>query len=392
MARTKQKVRRSRKHYTAYWLLLAIGIVAAGFAVQSLALWLPWRWAYGFAANATVWPVIQLACSLLVLAVAAGFLYLMRRTTAIVFGVIGVIVIIPVVQMFVTLDMYARAHDVSLDVLAQRNISRGTYRPTSDIEYARVNGKGLMLSVYANHDIAKRSPAVLYVHGGGWKGGSRTENGELVNWLNGHGYTVFSIDYRYANNHYASWQDAPRDVVCALAWLNKHAEAQKIDSDNVTIMGDSAGGQLALRAAYGVKSGDVSSSCDGQPIVPKNVVAIVPAVDFRELYDDPRLGPTSRKNVVRYLGGTPSSAAQAYDESSIITHVKAGLQPTLIINAANDTLVSPDSGERLAKSLHGAGVDVEQYTIPFAVHSYWINPGGYPNQTVRALIERFLST
>ena len=155
-------------------------------------------------------------------------------------------------------------------------------------------------------------------------------------------------------------------------------------------MGDSAGGQLALRAAYGVQSGDVPSSCQGEPIKPKKVVGIVPAVDARELYDDPKLGPTSRVNIVRYLGGTPETAAEAYNESSVITHVNAGLPPTLIINAANDTLVSPDSGERLAEALDRAGVEVEQYTLPYAAHSYWINPGGLQNQTARELILRFL--
>lgn len=387
----KQKVRRSRKHYTAYWLLLAIGSVASVFAAQSIALWLPWRWVYEFAANATVWPVIQLAFSLLILVVAGGFYYLMRRNTAIVFGAIGVVTILPVVVMFVTFGVYAHANNVTTDVLKQIHMTRSVEAPTSDVQFAQVSGHGIELSVYRNSDITKRSPAIMYVHGGGWSGGSRTENGEFFRWLNDLGYTVFSVDYRYANSTYASWQDAPEDVVCALAWLNTNADAQQIDRDNVTIMGDSAGGQLALRAAYGVKSDELRSSCAGQALVPKKVVGIVPAVDFEELYNDPKLGPTSQENVVRYLGGTPDSRSQAYEKSSIINHVKPGLQPTLIINAANDTLVSPESGERLATALKKSGVRVEQYTLPYAAHSYWINPGGYQTQISRGLIERFLT-
>lgn len=387
----KQKVRRSRKHYTAYWLLLAIGVVASVFALQAVALWLPWRWAYEFAANATVWPIIQLAFSLLVLLVASGFYYLMRRTTAIVFGAIGVVTILPVVVMFVTLGVYAHANNVATDVFEQTHMTRATYAPTDDVQYAQISGRGVELSVYRNSDITKRSPAIVYVHGGGWSGGSRSENGEFFHWLNDRGYTVFSIDYRYANETYASWQDAPEDVVCALAWLNTNADAQQIDRDNVTIMGDSAGGQLALRAAYGVKSDELRSSCAGQALVPKKVVGIVPAVDFEELYSDPKLGPTSQENVVRYLGGTPDSKSLAYEKSSIITQVKPGLQPTLIINAANDTLVSPESGERLAEALKKSGVVVEQYTLPYAAHSYWINPGGYQTQISRQLISDFLS-
>lgn len=387
----KQKVRRSRKHFTVYWLLLAIGVTASVFALQAVALWLPWRWAYEFAANATVWPIVQFALCALVLLVAAGFYYLYRRKMAIVFGVIGVVTLIPVIAMFVTHGMYAREHDVVLDPLEQIHITRTPSEPNNTIPYGQVGMNKLELSVYRNSDITKRSPAVVYVHGGGWSGGSRTENSEFFRWLNDRGYTVFSIDYRYATSDYASWRDAPRDVVCALSWLNTNADAQQIDRDNVAIMGDSAGGQLALRAAYGVTLHDVESSCGGEPLIPRKVAGIVPAIDFRELYSDPQRGPTSQANVTRYLGGTPDEQPEAYDESSIITHVKPNLQPTLIINAANDTLVSAGSGVRLADSLKAAGVRVEYYTIPYAVHSYWINPGGFQNQIGRAQIEHFLA-
>lgn len=392
MPTQKRKVhRRSHRHQAAYWLLLLVGGVAAVCALQGIALWLPWRWAYGFAANATVWPILQLAVVLFVLFVALGFFYLLRRATAWVFVAIGASTLIPVIQMFVVLAHYADTNTIAIDVAAQSQLTRASYAPDADVQYAEVDGASLGVSIYRNEDIAKRSPAILFVHGGGWSGGARTENSELFAWLNSLGYSVFSIDYRYAHERYASWRDAPRDVACALVWLGRNAESQQIDRDNVTIMGDSAGGQLALRAAYGVKSGDLRPSCEGGPVIPHKAIAIVPAIDFRELYDDPRLGSTSRSNVVRYLGGSPETAAEAYAESSVITHVKSGLQPTLIINAANDTLVSPGSGERLARALGDAGVDVQQYTLPYTVHSYWINPGGMQNQISRELIIRFLA-
>ena len=383
---------RSRRHYSAYWLLLVIGVVVGGFALQSLALWLPsWPWALGFAANATVWPLLQAMFSILLLGVAAGFYYLARRPAAIVFCLFGVVTIMPVSMMFASWHNYADEQDLTLDVGQQVYMTRGANPPDETFEYGRAGEHSLLLSAYFNPDISKRSPAVIYVHGGGWSGGSRTENGELFRWLNSHGYSVFSIDYRYATDSYASWRDAPRDVVCALTWLKQTADVQHVDPGNVTLMGDSAGGQLALRAAYGVSSGDVTSSCGGEPVRVKKVVGIVPAIDFRELYDDPNRGPTSRANVVRYLGGAPDTASEAYTESSILTHVKAGLLPTLLINAANDTLVSPGSGERLATALKSAGVDAQQYTLPYAAHSYWINPGGYQNQLSRQMIERFLT-
>lgn len=386
----KQTQRRGHKYNAIYWILLTFGVAVTIYAAQSVALWLPWSWADGLAANATVWPILQLVLSIAVFGVAAGFYYLLRPRMAAVFVACGVVTILPVIAMYMSLGFYARTHDISLDMLAQTHVVRGDYQAHQVVNYGQNSNNRLELSVYRNSNITRRSPAVVYVHGGGWAGGSRTENSEFFRWLNDRGYSVYSIDYRYASEGRATWQTAPRDVACALSWLNENADAQQVDRDNVTIMGDSAGGQLALRAAYGVKSGDIESSCSGEPVVPGKVAAIVPAVDFTELYNDPRRGGASQANVVNYLGGTPESSPDAYEDATIINHVRQGLQPTLIINASNDMLVAPESGVRLAEALHNAGVDTRQYTLPYAVHSYWINPGGYQMQTSRELIARFL--
>lgn len=373
------------------WGLVAIGATLSLYAIQSLALWLPYSWAYGLAANATVWPMAQF-----VIVVATGLagllLWILRsRQTAIVYMALALLCLVPTTQMMSGLSAYANQHGVTPSYNRQFQLVRKNSPPDeASVVYGHAGTSTLHLSSYLTTQTTSL-PAVVYVHGGGWSGGSRTENGEFYRWLNARGYQVFSIDYRVANAGYASWRDAPEDVVCALAWLNQHADQYHVDVTRVSVMGDSAGGQLALRAAYGIANGDMSSSCSGQPARPQSVVGIVPAVDARQLYDDPTLGQASRANIVRYLGGTPSTAARAYDDATIINHVAPGLPRTLIINAANDTLVSPSSGTALAAKLKANNVETEQYTLPYAVHSYWIDPGGYQNQTSQFLINRFLN-
>lgn len=375
------------------WVVIVIGAGMALFALQSVALWLPWRWTYEFAANGSAWPFVQLGLTVGVGLAGGALWWLGSRRLGIVYIALSALCLIPVTQTMISLDTFARSQGIPLSVTQQFDVSRNQYAADeASVRYGRVAQTDLVLSSYLTSEMTAKNPVIVYVHGGGWSGGSRTENSDFFRWLNSRGYHVLSIDYRIAKDNYASWQDAPRDVVCALAWLNSAAaERYGIDRSAVTLMGDSAGGQLALRAAYGVANGDLTSSCGGQPLVPASVVGIVPAIDFVELYDDPRLGPTSRENVVRYLGGSPATASDAYSESSIITHVKAGLPRTLIINAERDTLVSPRSGEALAAKLREAGVDAEQYTLPYTVHSYWINPGGYQNQIGRQIIKQFLA-
>lgn len=374
------------------WGFIVVGATLALFAAQSLAVWLPFQWARGLAANSLTWPIVQVM-SVLGLALTGLCLWLMKaKRIGIGFAVFAALCLVPSIQGATAVQSYAREQGVQTSFSEQFHINRSSYAANEpSVTYGTAGQTKLDLSSYlvSSDDI---KPAVVYVHGGGWSGGSRTENSDFFHWLNGKGYHVFSIDYRTARDAYASWKDAPGDVACALSWLNQQAGKYHVDTSRVTLMGDSAGGQLALRAAYGLSNGDISSSCGGQPVAPRNVVGIVPAIDFIELYDDPVLGPTSRDNVVRYLGGTPDNVPQAYEDATIITHVRPGVPRTLLISAENDTLVSADSSKKLAVALHDVGVDVQQYTLPGAIHSYWINPGGYQNQISRALVARFLKS
>lgn len=361
--------------------LIVTGSIISLLVLQSLALWLPALWAYPFAANATVWPVLQIGMVVCLGLIALVLRWMKLRKIAIAFAVIAVVSVVPTVQMLIGLREYAREHDISLSFMAQTQLFRVPYPPTSTATYAHVGQHNLELSKYT---AAQPIGTIVYIHGGSWWGGSRTENGDFFRRLNAHGYTVYSIDYRLARDDYATWRDAPRDVACALNWVAGERQGK------LTLMGDSAGGQLALRTAYGLVDGTVTSSCSGSVTTPDKVVAIVPPIDFYELYTDPKRSLESRKNIARYLGGTPQEVPEAYRDASISSHVQSGLMPTLIINAERDTLVSARSGEQLAERLRSAGNDVEQYTIPYTNHSYWINPGGYQSQAARALMLWFM--
>lgn len=361
--------------------LTATGVVISALVLQSLALWLPALWAYPFAANATVWPVLQIGMVVCLGLIALVLRWMNLQKTGIVFAIIAVVSVVPTVEMIGGLREYAYSQGVSVSFMAQSQLFRVPYSPVTTTTYAHVGQHDLKLSTYRAADPIG---TIVYVHGGSWRAGSRTENGDFFRRLNARGYTVHSIDYRLSREDYPTWQDAPRDVACALHWASGERQG------TLTLIGDSAGGQLALRAAYGLVDGTVTSSCGGNVVVPDKVVAIVPPIDFHELYVDPKRSLSSRANIAQYLGGTPREVPDAYKDASIATHVRPGLMPTLIINAERDTLVSSKSGERLAEQLRAAGNSAEQYTIPYTNHSYWINPGGYQSQTARALMLRFM--
>ncbi len=117
--------------------------------------------------------------------------------------------------------------------------------------YATVNGQELSLDLYRPSRIDESLPGVIIIHGGSWQSGDRSEFPDLDRYLAARGYIVASLDYRLAP---AAIFPAQRDdVISAIAYLKDHARAIGLDRDHLVLLGRSAGGQIALSAAYSDK-------------------------------------------------------------------------------------------------------------------------------------------
>ena len=92
-------------------------------------------------------------------------------------------------------------------------------------------------------------PVLLWIHGGGWRGGSRSEECPALPLLDS-GYVVASIDYRLSQQ--APWPAQLYDAKAAVRWLRAHAEVLRLDTARVVAWGTSAGAHVA--AMLGVTS------------------------------------------------------------------------------------------------------------------------------------------
>ena len=120
-----------------------------------------------------------------------------------------------------------------------------------DIEYARVGEKKLLLDLYQPEKATGPLPVIVWVHGGGWQGGSK--DGCLPAQLGfpQRGYAVASVDYRLSSD--ASFPAQIEDCKAAVRWLRANAKKYNLDSDRFGAWGSSAGGHLVN--LLGVTSG-----------------------------------------------------------------------------------------------------------------------------------------
>ena len=216
------------------------------------------------------------------------------------------------------------------------------------------------------------TPAILYVHGGGWSQGSGTTTAADHRDVADAGYTVVSVNYELSTPDNTTWDKAPAQVACAAVWLADHADELGVDLDRLAFWGDSAGGNLALNAAYSAAQGTAQSSCGGTVPVPTAVVVDYPAADMRGVAASGfNVEPlNSAKLAEQYIGGSAEEFPERYDAVTTSTYLSPQAPPTLIIEPTRDTLVPTQTVLDFAEEARAAGVDVQLAEIPLSWHIY----------------------
>jgi acetyl esterase/lipase len=173
------------------------------------------------------------------------------------------------------------------------------------------------------------------------------------------GYRVASMAYRLAPEFH--WPAQKEDVAAALAYLKTHAAELRLDPARFILLGRSAGGQIALDAAYTLRD----------PAI-RGCVASYAPTDMNFAYwtgeEHDMLG--SRPLVRGLMGGPPASAPELYRDASPLDFVGAATPPTLLIHGGRDEIVWVRHSERLRDRLFRAGRPVFLLELPWATHGF----------------------
>ncbi|HEY0368253.1 MAG TPA: alpha/beta hydrolase, partial [Chthoniobacterales bacterium] len=257
--------------------------------------------------------------------------------------------------------------------------------PRNDVErsehtYATDGTKSLKLDLYRRRDATAPQPIIVMIHGGSWKGGKKSmlpaENYHLAH----EGYAVAAIEYRHAPQ--SPFPAAVDDVFRALEYLKAQSNEWHLDTTRIVFIGRSAGGQLALSAAYSGREPNI-----------RGVVSLYGPADLVLGYKRPsrRLVLNSRKVLEDYLGGSPNEQPQTYAAASPINFINDTTPPTLLIHGLLDPIVWPDQSEVLAAKLRDAHRPHLLLELPWATHGCDANPSGPSGQLSSYAVDRFLA-
>lgn len=257
-----------------------------------------------------------------------------------------------------------------------------------DIEFARPDGHSLKLDLYLPVPRLEPVPVVVFVHGGGWKNGSRRSGARTASWLTDHGFAVASIDYRLTDA--AQWPAQINDCYSAVRWIRAHAQEYQFDSEHVGAWGTSAGGHLAVLMG--------TRRFDGPETISSRVQAVCDWFGPTDLMTMPpnNVGngrtaeDVARSNGALLLGTTVREVPDLASDASGIDHVTADDPPFLIMHGDQDPGVPLEQSQRLHARLVNAGVRSRLHVIEGAGHGGKLFSGSESRSVVSQFFQRTL--
>lgn len=236
-----------------------------------------------------------------------------------------------------------------------------------DLEFARVGTHSLKLDLYLPSK-PKGSALVVWIHGGGWRKGSKEKC--QINWLPQHGYSLAGISYRLSN--LAKYPAQLHDCKGAVRWLRANAEKFGYDPDKIITAGTSAGGHLSALMATSHGVSGLEGKTGGNLSFSSKVLASIDYYGATDLILRSKTQP-SRANlkgsvVHDLLGGGADRKTRLARLASSSHHVSQGDSPILVFHGTEDATVLIDQSKALVNAYKKAGLRIRFHEIEGGGH------------------------
>ena len=207
----------------------------------------------------------------------------------------------------------------------------------TDLKYGSHASQSMDMFLPGNRNGNTRT--IVFVHGGFWIGGDKAQFTALAKTFRDKGYASAVINYRLSNTPEKNIHPTQvNDLASAIAFIQSRAGEWKISPDDLSLLGASAGGHLALLYAYAYDAGHT-------------VKAVISMAGPSNLMNMQSASPQQAQVVRWFLGTDAQSSPTIYQQASPLSHVTANTNPTLLLHGKLDVIVPYEQSLELKSKL-----------------------------------------
>lgn len=231
-----------------------------------------------------------------------------------------------------------------------------------DLSYVEKGHERQKLDLYVPKS-DKPLPVVVWVHGGAWQAGGKTNCPALF--LTEKGYAVVSANYRLSQH--AVFPAQIEDCKAAVRWVRANAKKYNLNPDRIGAWGSSAGGHLVALLGTSGEARELEGK-GGNADQPSRVQAVVDyfgPTDFTKMGGGHDKAGSPESNLI---GGAVATNGEKAQKANPIKYVTKSAAPFLLVHGDKDPAVPFNQSELLAAALKEAGVAAELVPIKGGGH------------------------
>lgn len=230
--------------------------------------------------------------------------------------------------------------------------------------YKEASGAELPLYVYnpPGHSAGARVPAIVFFHGGGWKGGAPSAFERQCQHLSKRGIVAITVEYRVTSKYPIKVDDCVEDAKSAMRWVRGNARKLGIDPSRIASGGGSAGGHLAACTSV-VDTHNASSDDKDVSAKPNAMILFNPAL---MLASDDRMTDAQKAHAEQRMKGQTRGKPE---QISPLVHARKKQPPCIIFFGTEDKLLLP--AQWYLQDSVAAGNECEMKTYEGEEHGFW---------------------
>lgn len=252
------------------------------------------------------------------------------------------------------------------NVVEQRNIT-----------YTRTDSGTLQLDAFVPKKRKRKTPAVILIHGGGWRSGSRTQHIPLAQYLAAKGIASFTVAYRLSTE--AFYPAAVYDVKAAIKWLKENSRQYNIDTNKIVLLGFSAGGQLAALTGLTAQVNQLEEQRSKSTYSSKvnAVIDIDGTLSFVHPTSWEAKNPQNVGASAKWIGYPGNERLDLWKQASPLTYASTNQIPFLFLNSSVERMHAGRDDFKLLmdeKGVYTSVISFKDTPHAFCLYEPWFSP------------------